>query len=317
MKKLKPFIKIIFSFAIIAYLFWRRVDFNGIMEALSAAHINWILLALMLHPLGIMISSYRWQILLKAQSVEVPIKKLFVSYLVCGFFNQFLPTRVGGDLIRAYDTRIFAHSGVKSFAIVFVERVSGMSMLFIFTLVLSGIRLFQGPSDLTKPIYIAGIAIGLSGLLAIAMICHSLPLKIAGILLNRVKLGKFFVKLEHFHQTIVSYWEVGKRRQFLNAFLLAFCLQINVIIYYFLLGKAFGLDRIFQIYEYFVIVPLVQVILMIPIGLNGIGLREASWIGFLKQFGISWNISFAFSVVDFMLYLIIGIIGGIVYALRR
>src|SRR3989304_4390275 len=48
--------------------------------------------------IGLLISAYRWKLLLRAQSVEAPTLDLLQSYLIGGFFNNFLPTRVGGDV---------------------------------------------------------------------------------------------------------------------------------------------------------------------------------------------------------------------------
>jgi len=317
MKNTKVLIKIVFSLVLISIILLKKVNFSEIVSALGSARPGWIVLAMMLHPLGLLISTCRWSILLRAQSVVVPIRTLFQSYLVCTFFNQFLPTSVGGDLMRAFDTRLLANSGVKSFAIVFIERVSGMSMLFLFALVLSSARLLQGVPEMTQPIYIAGMVIGLMGIIAVGGLSLKFPVILLVRVLEWIKLSSISRKVELFHETIRSYWQGQRRREFLMAFLLAFFLQMNVILYYYLLGVAFQLDRFFDFYEYLVIVPLVQVILLTPFFINGIGLREASWIGFFERFGVASATAFAFSVVDFCMYLVFGIIGGIIYAFRR
>ncbi|MBN2381864.1 flippase-like domain-containing protein [bacterium] len=317
MKNKKVLLKILLSLVLIIFILVKRVNVSDVILALSQARPVWIVLALMLHPLGLLISSFRWRILLKAQSISVPIVSLFQSYLVCNFFNQFLPTQIGGDLVRAYDTRMKAHSGIKSFAIVFVERVSGMSMLFLFALSLSMVRLFQGVPETVRPIYITGGIIGLLGLFAIGLVYWHWPMRIMTYLLGLVKLSQVSQKLHLFHQILRSYNEEDRRGAFFLAFLMAFLLQLNVILFYYFLGLAFHFDRIFQFFDYMVIVPQVQVILLIPFFINGIGLREASWIGFFRFFGIPSATAFAFSVVDYCLYLVFGVIGGIIYAFRK
>lgn len=314
MKEKKTFIKIGISLILLVFLFWWKVDLAGIVHAFRQSKVFWIVLSLSLHPLGLLISSMRWKLLLKAQDITVSLAKLYMSYLVCGFFNQFLPTRVGGDLMRAYDTRIVGHSGAKSFAVVFVERASGITMLFIFSLTVSLFRIMNGAIE---PLYIAGALTGGGGLILIITLSLPVTFRLFRSLLVRLNIGTIGEKLLVFNETIVSYWEKGKQREFLLAFFLAILLQINVIIHYYFLGLAFSFQTSMSIGEYFVIVPLIQVLLMFPLAINGIGLREVSWVSFLIPYGITAGAAMAFSIMDFTMYLLFGAIGGVIYAVRK
>ena len=63
--------------------------------------------------------------------MEAPAGKLFLSYLVGQFFNFFLPTTVGGDIFRIYDTRHLSQGAARSATIIFIERLSGLFALLV------------------------------------------------------------------------------------------------------------------------------------------------------------------------------------------
>jgi len=65
---------------------------------------------LLLVVVALVVSAYKWQWLLIAQNVRVPLGKLFTSYLVGLFFNNFLPTNIGGDVVRMYDIAQYRES---------------------------------------------------------------------------------------------------------------------------------------------------------------------------------------------------------------
>lgn len=314
MKKIKILLKVLFSITVIALLFMTKVDFTAIGNSLAESRIGWIVLGFLLHPIGLYISARRWQILLRAQEIRISLKTLFLSYLVCSFFNQFLPTRVGGDLVRAYDTKLLGYSGSKSFAVVFVERASGIMMLLLFALVASLYRLLMGNF---LPIYWAGLITGVGGLASILFLMHPWGKRLVDWGLGLIHFERLREKISLFYATIVSYWDEGKQKEFLWAFFLAFLLQLNVIVYYYFLGRSFRFEEMMSITEYFVIVPLSQVILMIPLFINGIGIREGSWIAFLSTYGVKASAAFAYSIIDFTMTLFFGIVGGIIYAVRR
>ena len=96
-------LKFIISFSIIAFILLTEVKIKDIPDALKDIHVIWLILSFSLHALGLLISAYRWQILIRAQDDEVPFGFLAKSYLVGNFFNLFLPTRFGGDVVRIWD----------------------------------------------------------------------------------------------------------------------------------------------------------------------------------------------------------------------
>ena len=126
-------LKIAISLVLILVLF-RNLALRPIWEAIRSAQLNGLLVAFSLNALGYLISAFRWQILLAAQDIHLSLWGLTRSYLVGSFFNNFLPSTVGGDMVRAMDTSQASRSLTKSLAIILVERFTGVLALLVFGL---------------------------------------------------------------------------------------------------------------------------------------------------------------------------------------
>ncbi|MGB7297015.1 MAG: lysylphosphatidylglycerol synthase transmembrane domain-containing protein [Candidatus Aminicenantales bacterium] len=303
-------LKLAFSLAILVFIFTTQASLGKIGDVLRGVNPYWLLLAFSLHALGLAISAYRWQILARAQGDEVPLVFLAKSYLVGTFFNNFLPTRFGGDVVRIWDGSLYSRSLVKSSAIVLVERFTGVIVLFLFAVAASLFRL-----DMARqvPIIWAALLLGLAGLGLIAVFF----LPVFARRLRALRLRGFPDKVRNkiliFRETILHYRT--QKGPFLRATLWALLLQLNVILYYFLIGRALHLD--IQFIDYFIFIPIVLVIQIIPVTINGLGLREGSYIEIFKYYGILPQTAVSFSLVDVAFNLILGSIGGAIYVSRK
>ena len=117
------------------------------------------------------------------------------------------------------------------------------------------------------------------------------------------KVGSAFLKFSRDRQVLIS------------SLLLSFFLQFNVIIYYYLISLSLGFD--IHIINFALIVPLTIFLMMIPITVNGIGIRENVLYFFFAFFGISKSQAIAFAWIEFGMLLILGLIGGVVFMLRK
>lgn len=303
-------LKLIFSLSILVFILTTQTSLKDIGAVLKGVNPYWLVLSFSLHAFGLFSSAYRWQILARAQGDEVPLGFLAKSYLVGTFFNNFLPTRFGGDIVRIWDGSRYSKSLLKSSAIVLVERFTGIIVLFLFALLASLYRL-----DMARQIPVIWVSL-LLGIFGLALlISFFLPFfgKWLAAIPSRGFLGKLKTKIILFRETILFYRT--QKTLFLRATFWAFLLQLNVILYYFLIGKALHL-RIHFI-DYFIFIPIVLLIQIIPITINGLGLREGSYIEIFKFYGISPQTAFSFSIIDVAFVLIIGMIGGIIYVSRK
>jgi uncharacterized protein (TIRG00374 family) len=304
-------LKLIFSLSILAFILIREVRIKDIPDVLVNIDLFWLALSFSLHALGLMISAYRWQILIRAQGDEVPLGFLAKSYLVGNFFNLFLPTRFGGDVVRIWDGSRYSHSLLKSSAIVIVERFTGVIVLLTFATVVSLSRLDMAQG---LPIIWISLLIGLMGLSAASLFFTPVASYFLEKIPEKGLLLKLKSKILEFRRVVLVY--KNKKRAFFLALFWAFLLQVNVILHYYLAGKAFHLE--IPLLDYFIFIPIILLILTIPVTIGGLGLREVLFIEIFATYGIAEHVAFSFSLIaDFGFALIIGIIGGIIFITRK
>ncbi len=303
-------LKALFSLSILIFLLTTQTSVKDILGKMKTLSLGWLFLSFSLHAFGLLASAFRWQILARAQGDDIPLSFLTKSYLVGTFFNNFLPTRFGGDVVRIWDGSRFSRSLLKSSAIVLVERFTGIVVLFLFALLASLNRM-----DMARQIPVIWISLlfGLVGLGSVIVFFSPWAERFFGLIPKKGFLKKATEKIMLFRETILHYRT--QKGPFLRATGWAFLLQLNVILYYFLIGKALHLKIHFV--DYFIFIPIVLIIQLIPITINGLGLREGSYIEIFKFYGIAPETAFSFSLVDVAFVLVLGIIGGIIYVTRK
>jgi len=298
------------SLSIIVWFLTQKTSLGEIFREIGSASPWWLGAAFSLHAVGLLISAVRWRILIRAQGDSVPLGFLAGSYLVGMFFNMFLPSRIGGDVVRIWDGSKYSKSLLKSSAIVVVERLTGVIALFLFAFGASLIRL-----EMAKDMPIIWLALGLGALGLLSVVFFLLPP--AGRLLERIPekgiAGRFKHKALSFRETILHYRE--KKQALFKAFLLAVLLQVNVVTYYFLIGKAVNLN--IPLVDYFIFIPIVHLVLLIPVTINGLGLRELSFSRIFGYYGLAAAAAVSFAWIDLGFMIIVGLIGGVVFMVRR
>ena len=304
-------LKLLFSAAVLAFFFLlTKTSLKDIGLKLRGVSWGWLALAFSLQGPGLLISAHRWRILARAQGDDVPLLFLVKSYLVGMFFNNFLPTRFGGDVVRIWDGSKYSKSLVKSSAVVLVDRATGIIVLFLFALVAALFRL-----DMARqiPVIWAALVFGLIGLAGVAFFF----LPVFGRWLRKIPergfLKPFKQKVLGFRTTIIFY--KNKRKEFSRATAWAVLLQMNVILFYFLIGRALHLT--IPLLDYFIFIPLVLLIQIIPITINGLGLREGAYIEIFRFYGIPAASALSFSIIEVAFGLILGLIGGAIYVSRK
>ncbi len=309
-KTIKFILKFIFSFSLIVILLTYKTSVTETLYVLKGADPFWLLTSFLLHVLGLFISAFRWQILIKAQGDHARLVFLAKSYLVGAFFNNFLPSRIGGDISRIRDGSRYSQTLLKSSAIILVERLSGIIILLVFASVASIFRISIAQEI---PVVWISLLLGLLGLLLIFIFFTPFADRLIKIIPDTKFLIKIKSKTFDFKNIILQYKD--KKIALAKTLFWAFLLQINVIMHFFLIGKALHLQ--IQFYDYFIFIPIVLLIQLIPITINGLGLREGSYIEIFEFYGVAPGAAFSFALIDVAFMLIIGLAGGIVYVTRK
>ncbi|MCX6553354.1 MAG: lysylphosphatidylglycerol synthase transmembrane domain-containing protein, partial [Acidobacteria bacterium] len=91
-------LKIVVSVGLLALLL-SRTDMSRLWSYARSASPWWLAVGLPLWVAVVLLSAWRWRLLLDTQHVPVPLSWLVNSYLVANFFNNFLPSNIGGDVV--------------------------------------------------------------------------------------------------------------------------------------------------------------------------------------------------------------------------
>ena len=89
-------LKLSVSIILLVVLF-SRIDVAQLWQTARLASVPWLLAAVGVFGLSTVAAAWRWNLLLKAQHVEITLRSLLGSFLVATYFNNFLPSNIGGD----------------------------------------------------------------------------------------------------------------------------------------------------------------------------------------------------------------------------
>ena len=307
--RIQLILKALVSAALIAYLLL-QTEYTAIFYSLISADPIYLFLALLTLFLGKLISGYRWQILLLAQKIKIPLKTLIASLFVGQFFNSFLPTTIGGDAIRAYDTAVESKETAKSVTTVFMDRFIGVLALVALAVLAVPIAVMMGEevSFYVIPVLI----VGLICLVGLVVVLNNSLVKFFADTLQRVRLKRIADQVRKVYRSIQEM--KGDTKVLWSAFGISLLLQINVVFFHYLISLSLNLDV--SIIYYFIIVPIALTVLIAPFSINGIGLREGIFVFLLAGIGVTASEAIAFSLLSFILVLTQAVIGGIIFALR-
>lgn len=307
--KLQFFLKAFVSTALIVYLL-SRTEYTAIYLSLISANPFYLFLALLTLFLGKLLSGYRWQILLLTQDIKIPLKTLIASLFVGQFFNSFLPTTIGGDAIRAYDTAVASKESAKSVTTVFIDRFIGVLALVSLAVLALPIALLMGED--VSYFLIPVLSVFLLCVIGLVIVLNNSLVMMFANALRRIKLFRIADQVEKVYRSIQEM--KGDTRTLWISFVVSLILQVNVVVFHYLISLSLNLEV--PLIYYFIIVPVVSIILLVPFSINGIGLREGVFVFLLAGLGVSSSDAIALSLLSFILLLTQSVIGGIIFALR-
>jgi glycosyltransferase 2 family protein len=300
-------LRISISILLLVFLF-RKVDGNALWQLIRASHKIDLAASVILVLIIDALCFVRWNMLLKASGVFVPGKTLLKSF--CGglFFNVFLPTSIGGDVIKTLDLTAHTRKGTEVASTVFLDRLSGYVALVI-VVVAACILGWEYVQDKTVLLSVAAI----SGFL----ICILLVLfnrKVYG-LVNRLlyspTAGRIRQAVTDVHEEMHTLGK--KKRVILLNLSLSMVLQLTGPVATYLVCRSLGAEINFI---YFLIyLPIIGAITLLPISIGGLGLRDAATVYFFAKAGLSRDVAFAMSLLGFFIIVIIAAAGGLYYVL--
>jgi len=304
--------KLAVSVVLLAILF-SKIDVHRLWTGARNASLFWLAAALAVYFVNVLVSIWRWQLLLGVQDVDVSSRTLLGSYLVALFFNNFLPSNIGGDVIRIRDTARPARSKTLATIVVLTDRVIGLMGLVLVS-ALGATMAAGAAAHGPVPIWPTWLW---AGFLIAAALSAPAVLAPAGV-------GRLLQPLTVFHPE----W-VGGRIESLTSVLarfrdrpaaLAACftgavfVQGSMVVYYIAVAYALRLDV--GPWDLAVIVPLSVLVQLLPVSVNGFGVREATFSFYFTRLGLPIESAVLMSLVATVLVMLFSLSGAATYVAR-
>jgi uncharacterized membrane protein YbhN (UPF0104 family) len=304
-------LKIVISLGLLVVLF-RQIDIGSLWATARRASLVWLAAALGIYGVTLLASTWRWHLLLDAQRVPVRRRSLLGSFMVANFFNNFLPSNIGGDVIRISDTAKPAQSTTRAAAVVLMDRGLGLMALVLVAAVGASAAGAVHPAAL--PIWPIWLWIGfLVGAAA------SAPAVFAPAGFSRLLRPLMIIHPEWVGDRIDKLTDVLSRFRaqpaaLAGCFFWAIFVQATMVAFYF--AVAYALHLGVTLTDLAVIVPISFVVQMLPVSVNGFGVREATFSFYFTRIGQPIESALLVSLVPQALIMLFSLTGAAVYMRR-
>lgn len=302
-------LRISISIGLIIYLIY-SADIPHMVALFKNIKISGIIWAIIAFILSVVFLALRWHLLTRSYGMKVNLQKLFIFYFIGLFFNNFLPTSIGGDLSRAYYLARETNHRSASIGTVFLERLVGLLATLSFALVSLFwlMRYFHS----NRIIYITLLVILIISLFLASVMSRRIYKRFNG-LLSLISFYNMGDKLIKVFDTLHYYR--NKKLILLGTYFYSLLAQFALIVMNFILARSLGLNQISFGYL-ILVVPITFVIGLLP-SINGIGVRDTGYVLLLTRLGLQTTeiLSLSFSVTIIPIILSLG--GGLFFLLYR
>jgi len=304
-------LKIVVSVGLLSLLIWKS-DPPRLWHYVRSASLTWLAAALVVYFMMILASAWRWGLLLTAQGVDVPARTLTGSFLVATFFNNFLPSNIGGDVIRIADTAKPARSRTLAATVVLMDRGVGLLGLVLLAAVAATMAVEEGMPQGPVPAWVLWIVFaGASLAAAPALLAPELLVRWLGPL-KRLHPEWVSARLEQLLEVLVRFKESPVALA--GCFGGAVAVQMLLVGFYAAVAHAIGLQ--ISPWHLAVVVPVSFLVQMIPLSLNGFGLREATFSFYFARLGLPIEAALVISLLGAGLVMLFSLSGAAVYVVR-
>jgi hypothetical protein len=263
--------------------------------------------------LNIFVSSLKWKILLATKQLILSWWELARCYWIGTFFGNYLPTSVGGDIVRFVMLNRLGQPAPVA-ASILCERMTGFVVLLAWAAVALSMRPDYFRSGYLLMLLWLMVAAGIllsAGVMLVAgpviAVLSRIPIRESGLA------EKMLSKFQKFARAVDAYRD-HKRELFLSVLLSVPFYLIGVVSNYLIL---LAVDAEVPLLEIIYILPIIHLITFLPLSLNGLGISEGAYVFLFSQAGISPTEALAAAFSRRAAYLIVSLVGGILWIPRR
>lgn len=295
-------------------------DLGDVFQRLS---LGYFALSLATYAGAQLVIAVRWWLLLRAQSIHIGITATFRLHFLGLFYNNVMPSSVGGDLIKAWYVTKHTERRVEGALSVLIDRVVGLGGMVLMAVV-AYVLFLRGRPKAAGPD--AGSSVGRSlGSYRGAILWFAAGLTVAIVALlayprTRAVIRRIFSRiasrgvalLQRVRKAVVVY--CSKPLTMLAALFLTLVGQSVVIMAFWLLGRNLGIAV--EAKYYFVIFPISWVVAAIPVSVAGLGILEAGTVTlFTTLTGATAESALALALCQRFVWVLTSLPGGGVHLL--
>ena len=297
------FLKFSISFSLLFYLF-NRTQFSAIKDSLEQVSLPLVFVAISLLFLQCLAGSFRWCVVTKSIARSVPIWTSFKIILLGNFFNQFLPSSAGGDIMRVWYVRSIGLSTRMSIATILIDRLLALLALGALITITFPITYYLVDDSLFRlSIFGSGILIFI--LFFLIYYARKIPRKYYG-----YKITEYIRKFSDATHLILK-----ERRTAILLLSLSMIMHLisGAVVYLIAisLGVKVGLLACLMLTQ------PVLLLTVIPVSIAGWGVREVGLIAVLSFVGVDNDNAFLVSIVFGILLIFISLPGAIVWVFKN
>jgi len=300
---LKIVARTIFSAGLLAWLAG-SMQWQELGQAIAGVDPLWILAAIAMIVLSIAVSVMKWQLVLQAQGIDVGWANLWRAYWAGLFCNNFLPSSIGGDALRIVWVGNISRDAPGAAASVIVERILATTGLALTGLAAAA---YVAHPDQRAVILFAGLT-AISMLLVGLIAWGGLP---AWINPEKGRITSFLSRMIRRGSKLKN-----QPARLIQVTMLSIVFQVTVVGVNYTIFRALHINGL-SAWDLLYVIPVISVAAMLPLGINGYGLREGAYITMLGFYQIPAATAFSVSLLFVFLVSLCSLYGGYIWFKRR
>ena len=304
-------LKVALTLALIALLL-RRISPGDALALIAGARVAPLLGALLLFALSTLAGAWQWGRFLAAMGIRLPLIKLLELYWVGLFFNNFLPSNVGGDVVKVLDLSRAKWDPLASTTATLADRLTGLSALACLAVLAAW--LLRGEAELAT--LGRWVLLGGLGFLSLGLLFLVNPF--AGLLRRFASSLGLLPPGGYRHRVLVQLRLLRAHRGLIGG-LFAYSILIQglrVSVHYLVSRSLLG-DASPGLFDYFLVIPPLAFLLTLPITLGGLGLREGAALPLFAPLGVAGEEAVAIELLAYFVMLAVSLQGGVLFLMRK
>jgi glycosyltransferase 2 family protein len=314
-KKLSAFLRVFIALALLGFLFYSNKDnFSDVLVLLKNiikdffSYGYFLIIGFIIYFLNVSIESIRWKGLLASKGIKTKVSYLLTSVYIGFFFNNLLPTSVGGDAYRAIDVhKKYKASLSANISAIMIGRFLNIITGFMFLI----FSLIAGMYKILDRYLIISLTVMIPVIFFMTLVVFFPSIFKVDRLFRKIKfLNKFESGFKNFVDVLESYKK--NKVQLLIAFLFSVIIVLFWYSSYYFIALSLGIDDTPYVVFLFIL-PLSSAVANLPISFGGMGVRENAIVFLFSYFGVSSEKALALSLLILGSNLVIAFLGGILY----